>query len=324
MNTNKDNERLSTAIRELCREKHALVLAHYYTRPEVQDVADIVGDSLELARKAAKASERGDVKTIVMCGVGFMGETCKVLCPELTVLIPDTNAGCSLADSCPEEAFREFVEAHPGYKVATYVNTSAKVKTLSDVVVTSGNALAVVESFPKDEPIIFAPDKNLGNWINAMTGRSMLLWNGGCHVHEAFSLSGVLALKHEHPEAKVLVHPECPAPLAHIADKVGSTAVLLRYCQEDEAKTFIVATESGILHQMQRLCPGKLFIPAPVVGEGSVDCGCGECAYMKLITLQKVHDCLVAGKPCVELDRETAEKARRPIERMLELSQPSK
>ena len=247
-----------------------------------------------------------------------MGETAKILCPDKTVLIPDADAGCSLADSCPADDFEKFIREHPGHTVVSYVNTTARVKALTDVVVTSGNAREIVEALPADEKIIFGPDRNLGSYINALTGRNMLLWDGACHVHEKFSLDAILKLKEEHPDAKVLVHPECRPQLRMIADKIGSTAVLLKYAMESPAQTFIVATESGILHEMRKRCPGKEFIPAPP--DDAATCGCNDCSYMKLNTLRKLRDCLLTGQPEIKVDPELAERARRPIERMLEMS----
>ena len=301
-------------IRRMCEEKNALIMAHYYTYGEVQDIADFVGDSLALAQKAAQT----DAEMIVMCGVHFMGETCKILCPEKKVLVPDLNATCSLAESCPADKFADFVNAHPDHTVISYVNTTAATKAVTDVVVTSGNARQIVESLPQDEKIIFGPDKNLGNYINSITGRNMLLWDGACHVHEKFSLEKILDLKKEHPEAKVLVHPECKGPLVKVADKVGSTAALLKYSIESDATEFIVATESGILHKMQEAAPDKTFIPAP---PDDSTCACNECNYMKLITLKKLYNCLKYEWPTVEVDAEVAKKAVRPIKRMLEISE---
>ena len=301
-------------IRRMCEEKNALIMAHYYTYGEVQDIADFVGDSLALAQKAAQT----DAEMIVMCGVHFMGETCKILCPEKKVLVPDLNATCSLAESCPADKFDDFVNAHPDHTVISYVNTTAATKAVTDVVVTSGNARQIVESLPQDEKIIFGPDKNLGNYINSITGRNMLLWDGACHVHEKFSLEKILDLKKEHPEAKVLVHPECKGPLVKVADKVGSTAALLKYSIESDATEFIVATESGILHKMQEAAPEKTFIPAP---PDDSTCACNECNYMKLITLKKLYNCLKYEWPTVEVDAEVAKKAVRPIKRMLEISE---
>lgn len=305
------------AIRRLKQEKNAVILAHYYTVGDIQDVADFVGDSLALAQQAART--QADV--IVMCGVHFMGETCKILCPDRTVLVPDLAAGCSLADSCPADAFADFVKAHPGHTVLSYVNTSAAVKCHTDIVVTSGNARKIVDSLPADAKIIFAPDRNLGAYLNAVTGREMVLWDGACHVHEQFSAEAILSLKREHPSAKVLVHPECKRPVVLLADKVGSTAALLKYAVADEADEFIVATESGILHEMRKQAPGKTFIPVPPeVSEGTVGCACNECAYMRLNTLEKLYACLRDGAPEIVVDPAVIERARRPIERMLELS----
>lgn len=304
---------IKAEIRRMCKEKNAVIMAHYYVNGEIQDIADFIGDSLALAQKAAKT----DARIIVMCGVHFMGETNKILCPDKTVIVPDLNASCSLAESCDAKEFKKFVEAHPDHTVISYVNTTAATKAVTDVVVTSGNARQIVESLPADEKIIFGPDQNLGNYINSITGRNMLLWNGACHVHEKFSLEKILALKAEHPGAKILVHPECKGAVVKVADKVGSTAALLKYSQNDEATEFIVATESGILHEMQKSCPDKTFIPAP---PNDSTCACNECNYMKLVTLEKLYNCLKYEWPCIEVDAEVAEKAIRPINRMLEIS----
>jgi quinolinate synthase len=312
-----NNKVLQEEIRKLKTEKHAVIMAHYYVPAEVQEVADHIGDSLALAQLAQKV----EAPVIVLCGVGFMGETAKILCPDKTVLIPDPKAGCSLADSCPADEFAKFVKEHPGHTVVSYVNTSAEVKALSDVLVTSSNALKIVDSFPADEKIIFGPDRNLGSYISATTGRNMVIWDGACHVHERFSLEGIVSLKKEHPQAQVLAHPECKRPILMVADKVGSTAALLKWAVESEATEFIVATEPGILYEMQRQCPDKIFIPAPPeVSEGAVGCSCNDCSYMKLNTLERLRDCLVNGAPEVVVDASIAEAARRPIERMLELS----
>ncbi|MCI1742167.1 MAG: quinolinate synthase NadA [Prevotella sp.] len=300
-------------IRRMCKEKNAVIMAHYYTEGEVQDVADFVGDSLALAQQAAKT----DADIIVMCGVHFMGETNKILCPEKTILIPDLNASCSLAESCPADNFKKFIEAHPGHTVISYVNTSAAVKALTDVVVTSSNARQIVESFPKDTPIIFGPDENLGGYINSLTGRNMVLWHGACHVHEKFSIENILKLKDKHPNAKILAHPECKGPIIKLADKVGSTAALLKFSITDEAQEFIVATESGILHEMQKSAPHKLFIPAP---PDDSTCACNECNFMKLITLRKIYNCLKYEWPVIEVKAQIARKAIRPINKMLEIS----
>ena len=300
-------------ILDLKRERGAINLAHYYQRPEIQDLADYIGDSLALAQIATRLKE--DV--VVMCGVHFMAETVKVLCPDKTVLIPAPEAGCSLADSCPAEDFEVLVKAHPDATVISYVNTSAEVKALSDILVTSSNALKIVDSLPKDTKIIFGPDHNLGNYVASQTGRDMIIWDGACHVHEQFSLSKLIELKKTHPGARVLVHPECPRPIVMLADKVGSTAALLNYAAESDAHEFLVATESGILHQMQLKCPDKTFIPVPPE-DGT--CACNNCSYMKLITLERLRDCLKNLTPTVEVDPAIANRARRPIDAMLALS----
>lgn len=300
-------------IARLKKEKNALVMAHYYQREEIQEIADFIGDSLALARAAAKT----DADIIVMCGVHFMGETAKILCPDKKVLVPDLKAGCSLADSCDPEEFAEFVARYPDHTVISYVNTSAAVKAHTDIVVTSGNARRIVEQLPADEKIIFGPDRNLGEYINSVTGRRMILWNGACHVHDRFSLDGIMALKREHPGAKVLVHPECRRALQLIADKVGSTAALLDFAREDSSKEYIVVTESGILFEMRRKCPEKVFLAAPA--ENS-ECQCNECDYMKMNTLKKVYEALRDEQPEIKVDRETAARALRPIERMLAMS----
>lgn len=300
-------------IKQLAKEKNAVILAHYYVDGAIQDIADFVGDSLALAQKAAETT--ADI--IVMCGVNFMGETCKILCPEKKVLIPDATATCSLAESCPAKEFEAFVKSHPGHTVISYVNTSADIKALTDVVVTSSNARQVVEYFPKETPIIFGPDQNLGGYINSITGREMVLWNGACHVHEKFSVEKIVALKKQYPEAKVLVHPECRGAVVKLADKVGSTAALLKYSIEDSADTFIVATESGILHEMQKKAPQKTFIPAP---PDDSTCACNECNYMKLVTLEKVYNCLKNETPEINVDEEISKRALSPIKKMLEIS----
>lgn len=308
---------LKAEIRKLCEEKNAVILAHYYTRKEVQEVADFIGDSLALARKA----ENIDAKIIVMCGVHFMAETCKILSPEKLVIAPDLNAGCSLADSCKAEDLKKYKEEHPGYTVVSYVNTTAAVKALTDVVVTSGNAKKIVDQLPKDEKIIFGPDYNLGSYINGVTGRNMLLWNGGCHVHERFSVAEIAKLKNQHPDAVVLAHPECKAPVLTAADVVGSTAVLLKYAIAHPTKKYIVATEAGILHEMQRECPDTEFIPVPPeISEGGAGCSCNECDYMKMNTLLKIYNSLKYEWPSIEVDPEIAREAVKPIERMLKMS----
>lgn len=304
---------LVSEIKRLKHERDAVILAHYYQKGEIQDVADFIGDSLALARIAEKLPNR----VIVLCGVHFMGETAKILCREKKVLVPDMNAGCSLADSCEASDFKSFIDANPGYTVVSYVNTSAKVKALTDVVVTSSNAKQIVEALPENEKIIFGPDRNLGNYIKSITGRNMLIWDGACHVHEQFSVEKLINLKKVHPKAKVLVHPECKKAIVLLADKVGSTAALLKYAVESDAKEFIVATESGILHEMQKKCPDKVFIPVP---PSDSTCACNDCSFMKLNTLEKLYNTLKFEEPEIEVDPDVADAARRPIERMLEIS----
>ena len=303
-------------IRQLCQAKHAIIMAHYYTRPEIQDVADFIGDSLALAQKATTV----DADIIVMCGVHFMGETMKILCPDKKVLIPDMAAGCSLADSCKAEDLAKFKAEHPEHMVVSYVNTSAAVKALTDVVVTSSNARKIVEQLPQDAKIIFGPDKNLGNYINSVTGREMLLWDGACHVHSRFSLEALLALKRENPDAPVLAHPECKAVILTQADKIGSTKALLDFAISSPQKRFIVVTESGILHEMQKACPDKEFIPVPPEVTETIGCHCNECEYMRLNTLEKLLACLQNEQPEIIIEPSLAEKALLPIERMLKMS----
>ena len=313
----KDDVDLKVEIRRMCQEKGAIILAHYYTIGDIQDIADFVGDSLALARKAAET----DAKMMVMCGVHFMAETCKLLSPDKTVLCPDLNAGCSLADSCKAEDLKKFKDEHPGYQVISYVNTTAAVKALTDVVVTSGNAKKVVDQLPKDAKMIFGPDYNLGNYINEVTGRKMLLWNGGCHVHERFSVSKIAELKKQYPDAIVMAHLECKGPVLALADVKGSTADMLNYVKQHDDKQFIVATEAGILHEMQRSCPDRVFIPVPPeISESGLECSCNECQYMKMNTLLKIYNCLKYEWPSVEVDSKIAKDAVKPIERMLELS----
>lgn len=304
---------LIEAINRLKREKNALIMGHYYQRSEIQEIADYIGDSLALAQQAAKTT--ADI--IVMCGVHFMGETAKVLCPDKKVLVPDMAAGCSLADSCPADAFEKFVKEHPGYTVISYVNTTAAVKALTDVVVTSTNARQIVESFPKDEKIIFGPDRNLGSYINSVTGRNMLIWNGACHVHEQFSVEKMVEIKKQHPQAIILAHPECKGAVLKLADVIGSTAALLKYVVASPEKEYIVATESGILHEMRKKCPQTTFIPAPPMDS---TCGCNECNFMRLNTLEKLYNCLKDETPEITVDPAIAEKAVRPIKRMLDIS----
>lgn len=304
-------------INRLRKEKNAVIMAHYYQIPEIQDIADFVGDSLELARQAKKT----DASIIVLCGVHFMGETAKIICPEKKVLIPDMNSGCSLADSCKAEDLRVWKEKHPEHLILSYVNTSAAVKALTDIVVTSSNALGIVEQLPKEQKILFGPDRNLGNYINSVTGRHMDLWNGYCHVHEKFSLQKLIELKNKYPEAKVLVHPECKGPVVEMADVVGSTKRLLNYAVESDDNLFLIATESGILHEMQKACKDKIFIPVPPeVTEGDKTCACNECNYMRMNTLEKLYICLRDEINEIKVDSEIARKAIIPIERMFEMS----
>jgi len=303
---------LFAEIQRLKKEKNAVLLAHYYQDADIQDVADYIGDSLGLAQQAEKT--KADM--IVFAGVHFMAETAKILNPAKKVVIPDLKAGCSLSDSCPPPLFKKFKEQHPDHVVISYINCSAGIKALSDVIVTSSNAKIIVESFPKDQKIIFAPDKNLGAYINKVTGRDMLLWNGACMVHEIFSLELITKLKVRYPEAKVIAHPECEEPVLRIADYIGSTTGLLKYTQTDSAKEYIVVTETGILHQMEKLSPGKKFIPAPP----NNGCACNDCPHMKLNTLEKLYLCMEYETPEITMDEELRLAARKPIERMLEIS----
>ena len=308
------NQTLVDEINRLKREKNAVILAHYYTTPEVQAVADFLGDSLALSLEARKTT--ADI--ILFAGVNFMAETAKVLSPEKKVLLPDPEAGCSLAESCPADRFAEFRSRYPGHKVVSYVNTSVGVKALTDICCTSSNALKVVESIPADQPIIFAPDRNLGSYIQRLTGReNMVLWDGACHVHEEFSLERILELKHEHPDARIVVHPECREYIVQVADFVGSTAAILSYCGRSEAEEFIVVTESGILSEMRKRYPSKTFIPAPPTDS---TCGCNECRYMKMVTLEKMRDALRDESPEVVIDSETAQAAARSIIAMTEIN----
>ena len=301
----------------MAEEKNAVILAHYYTRKEIQEVADFIGDSLALARKAAET----EADIMVMCGVHFMAETCKLLSPDKKVLVPDTEAGCSLADSCDAADLRRWKEEHPGYMVVQYVNTTAATKALTDVVVTSGNAKKVIDQLPQDAKILFGPDYNLGSYINSVTGRSMELWQGGCHVHERFSVDAIAQLKKQYPEATVMAHLECKAPVLAMADVKGSTADMLKYAQQHDPQQYIVATEAGIMHELERTCPDCEFIPVPPeISEGTVGCQCNECQYMKLNTLEKHRDCLRDGKPEVTVPQDIAKDAVKPIERMLSMS----
>ena len=315
-------------IRALCHEKNAIIMAHYYQRPEIQDVADFVGDSLALAQQAAKT----EADIIVMCGVHFMAETAKILCPDKKVLIPAPEAGCSLADSCKAADLAVWKAAHPDHMVVSYVNTSAAVKALTDVVVTSSNALKIVKQLPEDKPILFGPDQNLGGYINRMTGRKMDLWNGGCHVHARFSEEALLALKEQYPNAKVLAHPECKASILQHADVIGSTQALLNYAIANSSSErpisnseashiqYIIATESGILHEMQKACPEVEFIPVPAVMDDMTICQCNECEYMRICTLENLYNCLRDEIGEIIVDEAIAKDAIRPIQRMLEMS----
>lgn len=312
-----DKNNLIEEINRLRKEKNAIIMAHYYQRGDIQDIADFIGDSLALAQQAAKT----EASIIIMCGVHFMGETAKILCPDKKVLVPDMNAGCSLADSCPADEFESFIKLHPNHTVISYVNTSAAVKALTDVVVTSSNARKIVEMFPKDEKIIFGPDYNLGNYINSITGRNMLLWHGACHVHSQFSVEKLIELKKQYPNAKVLAHPECKSILLKLADVIGSTQALLNYTINSTEKQFIIATESGILHEMRKHCPDKEFIPVPPeFMEGETTCMCNECNFMRLNTLEKLYLCLRDESNEIIVDKEIAAKALKPIKRMLEMS----
>lgn len=306
-------DELISEIKRLRREKNAVIMAHYYQTGDLQDIADMVGDSLALAQYAAKT----EADIIVLCGVHFMGETAKILSPQKKVLVPDIEAGCSLADSCPADEFERFVKAHPDHTVVSYVNTTAAVKAHTDIVVTSTNAKKIIDSLPLDAKIIFAPDRNLGNYINSVTGRNMLLWDGACHVHEQFSVESLVELKKAHPKAKVLAHPECKNVVLMLADFVGSTQALLNYATNSQDTEFLVATESGIIHQMQKQNPNKVFIPIPPVDS---TCGCNDCKYMRLNSLEKLYLCLKTEQPEILVDEALRVKAVKPIERMLELS----
>jgi quinolinate synthase len=299
-------------IELLKKEKNAIVLAHYYQEPDIQDVADYIGDSLGLAQKA----EKTEADMIVFAGVHFMAETAKILNPSKKVVIPDLKAGCSLSDSCPPPLFKKFKEQHPGHLVISYINCSAGIKALSDIICTSSNAQKIVESLPAEQKIIFAPDKNLGAYINKQTGRNMVLWNGACMVHEIFSLEKITKLKIRHPQAKLIAHPECEEPVLRLADFIGSTTQLLKYSQQDSANEFIVATETGILHQMQKSSPHKTFIPAPPTNS----CACNDCPHMKRNTLEKIYLCMKYEVPEILMEEELRLAAKKPIDRMLELS----
>ena len=301
-------------IKRLKAEKNAIILAHYYQTGDIQDIADFVGDSLALSQKAA--SNSADI--ILFAGVKFMAETAKILAPEKKVLLPDINAGCSLANSCKASDFEQFLINNPGRTVVSYVNTTAEIKALSDIICTSSNAVQIVESLPPEEKIIFAPDRNLGNYILNKTGRDMVIWNGTCHVHEEFSLEAIIRLKKENPDAKIIVHPECELPVRLVADYIGSTSALLQFTKKDPGSCYIVATEAGIIHQMKKENPGKTYIPAPPIDS---TCGCSECSFMKLITIEKILNCLKNEKPEIILDNKTLIRAQRPIRRMMEISE---
>ncbi len=303
---------LFAEIEKLKKEKNAIILSHYYQEADIQDVADYIGDSLGLAQQAAKT----DADMIVFAGVHFMAETAKILNPSKRVVLPDLNAGCSLADSAPADAFRKFKEQHPDHIVISYINCTADIKALSDIICTSSNAQKIVENIPKDQPIIFAPDKNLGAYINKQTGRNMLLWNGSCMVHEIFSLEKILRLKTQYPDAKLLAHPECEEAILKYADFIGSTTQILDFATKDDCREFIVATEAGILHQMEKDSPGKHFIPAPPNNA----CACNDCPYMKMNTLEKLYLCMKYGLPEITMDEQLRLAAKKPIEKMLEIS----
>lgn len=300
-------------INRLRKEKNVVILAHYYQTGDIQDIADFVGDSLALSRAAAKA----EADIILFAGVHFMAETAKLLAPDKKVLIPDLNAGCSLADSCDPVEFRKFVEDNPGRTVITYVNSTAEIKALTDIICTSSNAFKIVESLPADEKLIFAPDRNLGNYINNRVKRDMLIWDGACHVHEEFSLEAILKVKSDNPDASIIVHPECELPVRMVADFIGSTGALLKFIKEDSSNKYIVGTEPGIIHQMKKACPSKIFIPAPPKDSS---CACSECNFMKLITMEKIYNTLKYELPEVIIDESIMERAARPIVRMLEIS----
>jgi quinolinate synthase len=307
------SDKVIAEIKNLKEEKNAIILAHYYQTGDIQDIADCVGDSLALSQKAA--SNKADI--ILFAGVKFMAETAKILAPDKKVLLPDMNAGCSLSDSCNPEEFEKFIKQYPDRTVITYVNTSAEVKALSDIICTSSNAVQIVESLPPEEKIIFAPDRNLGNYVLNRTGRDIIIWNGACHVHEEFSLEAMIKLKNENPEAKIIVHPECELPVRLVADFIGSTSALLQFTKKDSSKCYIVGTEPGIIHQMKKENPDKVYIPAPPKDS---TCGCSECAFMKLVTVEKILNCLRIEKPEIILDNEILIRARKPILRMMEIS----
>ena len=313
LNKSRSSSDFISEIIRLKKEKNAVILAHYYQSPEIQEIADYLGDSLYLAQCAAKIN--ADI--IILAGVHFMAETAKIINPSKMVLLPDLNAGCSLADSCPPEDFKKFIDNYPESIIVTYINCSAEIKALSDIVCTSSNAIKVISSIPKNKNIIFAPDRNLGKYLIKKTGRDMILWDGACMVHEAFSLERIITLAKEYPKAKFIAHPESTSPILDIANFIGSTSALLKYIETDSSNSYIVATESGIIHQMQKSCPEKIFIPAPVEDE---TCACSECAFMKLNTLEKLYNCLVNESPQIKLNRDLINKSKVSIDRMLALS----
>lgn len=301
-------------INRIKKNKNAIIIAHFYQNGEIQDVADFVGDSLALSQKAAKT----DADIIVFAGVHFMAETAKILSPEKKILLPDLNAGCSLAESCPADEFAEFIKKYPDHTVISYINTTTEIKALTDIACTSSNIFKIIESLPPDEKIIFAPDKNLGNYIKSMTGREMVIWNGACHVHEEFSLEGILDLKKEHPEAKIIAHPECEKQILLVADHIGSTSSLLNYTVEDNSREYIVVTEPGIIHQMIKKNPEKLFLVAPPKDS---TCGCNDCNFMKLITMEKIYNTLKYEMPEIQIDEKIRKKAEKSIIKMMEISE---
>ncbi len=309
----KDNSDIVRKINDVRKKKNAVILAHYYQTGDIQDIADFTGDSLALSQKAAETN--ADI--ILFAGVKFMAETAKILAPGKKVLLPDLMAGCSLADSCNPIDFKKFINDNPGRTVISYVNTTAEIKALSDIICTSSNAVKIVESLPENEKIIFAPDRNLGNFILNKTGRDMIIWKGTCHVHEEFSLEGIIKLKKQYPEAKVIVHPECELPIRLVADFIGSTSALLSFTEKDDSKTYIIATEPGIIHQMKKSNPGKLFLHVP---PRDSTCGCEECSFMKLITLEKIYNCLLNEAPEIIIDNDILIRAQKPINRMMEIS----
>ena len=308
------SEQYISEIKRMKADKNAIILSHYYQTGDIQDIADFVGDSLALAQKAA--SNNADI--LVFAGVKFMAETAKILSPGKKVLLPDMNAGCSLADSCKAEDFEEFIKDNPGRTIVSYVNTTAEIKALSDIICTSSNAIQIIESLPVEEKILFAPDRNLGNYVLNKTGRDMVIWNGSCHVHKEFSLQAILQLKIENPESKIIVHPECELPVRLVADFIGSTSSLLEFTKNDKGKCYIVATEVGIIHQMKKANPDKVYIPAPPLDS---TCGCSECSFMKIITIEKIFNCLKNETPEIFIDNKVLIKAQKPIRRMMEISE---